>query len=91
MEDIVLVTGYHRTRSWSNIAFYESQADSRVSLSVQTPSTHGTTVRWRVLSQGMQGAVLHPGPSGEVYNLQIALEITDGHWNARTYFFLEPA
>lgn len=65
MEDIILVTGCHRTRSWSNVSFYESQADSRVSLSVQTPSTHGTTVRWRVLSQGMQGAVLNRGPSGE--------------------------
>ena len=77
MEDIVFVTGYHRTRSWSNIAFYESQADSRVSLSVQTPSTHGTTVRWRVLSQGMQGAVLHHGPSGEVCNLLIAPAIAE--------------
>ena len=79
MEDIVLVTGCHRTRSWSNIAFDESQADSRVSLSVQTPSTDGTTVRWRVLSQGMQGAVVHHGPSGEVCNLLIALAISDGY------------
>ena len=79
MEDIVLVTGCHRTRSWSNIAFDESQADSRVSLSVQTPSTDGTTVRWRVLSQGMQGAVVHHSPSGEVCNLLIALAISDGY------------
>jgi hypothetical protein len=69
MEDIVLVTGSHRTRSWSNVAFHESQADSRVSLSVQTPSTHSATVRWRVLSQGMQGAVLNRGPSGEVCSM----------------------
>ncbi|KAH9046543.1 hypothetical protein EDB84DRAFT_656724 [Lactarius hengduanensis] len=43
MEDIVLVTGNHRTRSWSNIAFYESRVDSRVSLRVQAPGI-GTTV-----------------------------------------------
>ncbi|KAH9072147.1 hypothetical protein EDB83DRAFT_2571938, partial [Lactarius deliciosus] len=64
MEDIVLVTGCHRTRSWSNIAFDESQADSRVSLRVQAPDI-GTTVHWRVLSQRIQGAVLSHGPSGE--------------------------
>ncbi|KAH8993421.1 hypothetical protein EDB92DRAFT_401933 [Lactarius akahatsu] len=64
MEDIVLVTGCHRTRSWSNIAFYESQADSRISLSVQAPGV-GTTVHWRVLSQRIHGAVLSHGPSGE--------------------------
>ncbi|KAF8269283.1 hypothetical protein EI94DRAFT_1015440 [Lactarius quietus] len=65
MEDMVLVTGYHRTRSWSNIAFYETQSDSRVSLQVQTPSTLGTTVHWRVLSQRIQGAMLSHGPCGE--------------------------
>jgi hypothetical protein len=79
MEDIVLVTGCHRTRSWSNMAFYESQADSRVSLSVQTPSTDGTTVHWRVLSRGMQGAVLNHGPSGEVCTVQITLPLADGY------------
>ncbi len=72
MEDIVLVTGCHRTRSWSNITFYESQADSRISLSVQVPDI-GTTVRWRVLSQRIQGAVLSHGPSGEVCGAQIAV------------------
>ena len=72
MEDIVLVTGCHRTRSWSNIAFYESQADSRISLSVQVPDI-GTTVRWRVLSQRVQGVVLSHGPSGEVCGAQIAV------------------
>ena len=62
MEDIVLVTGCHRTRSRSNIVFH---ADSRVSLrvTVQTPGP-GTTVRWQVLST--QGAVLSYGPNGEV-------------------------
>ncbi|KAI9440445.1 hypothetical protein H4582DRAFT_1463515 [Lactarius indigo] len=63
-EDIVLVTGSHRTRSWSNIAFYESRVDSRVSLRVQAPGI-GTTVHWQVLSQRIQGAVLSRGPSGE--------------------------
>ena len=63
MEDIVLLTGCHRTRSRSNIVFYDSHADSRVSLRVQTPGS-GTTVRWQVLSK--RGAMLSHGPSGEV-------------------------
>ena len=67
MEDIVLVTGYHRTRSWSNIAFYESQANSRVSLSVRAPGNTGTAVHWRVLSQRIQGTVLSHGPCGDVW------------------------
>ena len=65
MEDLVLVTGCHRTRSWSNIAFYESRADAQVSFEVQVPGILGT-VRWRVSSQHIQGAQLSPGPSGEV-------------------------
>ena len=66
MEDIVLVTGCHRTRSWTNIAFYEGRAGARVSFGVQVPGIHGTTVHWRVSSQHVQGAVLSHGPSGEV-------------------------
>ncbi|KAI9441134.1 hypothetical protein BJY52DRAFT_504602 [Lactarius psammicola] len=65
MEDIVLVTGCHRTRSWSNIAFYEGQADARVSFGVEVPGIYGTTVNWRVSSQHVQGAVLSRGPTGE--------------------------
>ena len=64
MEDIVLVTGCHRTRSRSNIVFYDSH-DDRVSLRVETPGP-GTTVRWQVLSQRIQGTMLSHGPSGEV-------------------------
>ena len=77
MEDIILVTGCHRTRSRSNIVFYDSQVDSRVSLRVQTPGI-GTTVHWQVLSQRIQGAMLSHGPSGEVraYRLQL-LMVTD--------------
>jgi hypothetical protein len=69
MEDVVLVTGRHRTRSWSNIAFYESQTDAQVSFGVQVT---GGFVNWQVLSRNIQGAVMSHGPSGEVYGTQIA-------------------
>lgn len=73
MEDIVLVTGCHRTRSWSNIAFYESQTVTQVSLGVQVTGSPGAGagVKWRASDQQIQGAVLSHGPSGEVSDVQI--------------------
>ena len=64
MEDIILVTGCHRTRSHYNIVFYESQEGSRVLLSFQTPATDA--VHWQVLGQQTQRAMLGRGPSGVV-------------------------
>ena len=66
MEDIVLVTGCHRTRSWSNIAFTEVQADARVSLGVDVTGLFGASVNWRVSSFRTQGAVLGHRTNGEV-------------------------
>ncbi|KAF8266750.1 hypothetical protein EI94DRAFT_138204 [Lactarius quietus] len=63
MEDIVLVTGFHRTTSRSNDVFNDGQ-NSRVSLRVQTPG-NGTTVHWQVLGQRHHGAMLSSGPSWE--------------------------
>ncbi|KAH9032017.1 hypothetical protein EDB85DRAFT_1957290 [Lactarius pseudohatsudake] len=65
MEDIVLVTGCHRTRSWSNITFNEVQADAQFSLGVEVAGTLGASVNWRASSLRIQGAVLSQGPSGE--------------------------
>ncbi|KAH9012524.1 hypothetical protein EDB84DRAFT_938760 [Lactarius hengduanensis] len=65
MQDLVLVTGRHRTRSWSNIAFYESQADAQVSFGVQVSGHLGAGVNWQVSSRQIQGAILSHGPSGE--------------------------
>jgi hypothetical protein len=35
MEEIILVTGCHRTRSWANVAFLENQVDAQVSFGVK--------------------------------------------------------
>ena len=48
MEDIVLVTGAHLTRSWTNVAFLEDQTDARVSFEFQVAadaSINGTSHR----------------------------------------------
>ena len=68
MEDIVFVTGRHRTRSWTNIAFYEGQADAQVSFGVQVTDEVGATtgINWQVERRNIQGAMLSQGPSGSV-------------------------
>ncbi|KAF8263058.1 hypothetical protein EI94DRAFT_1704292 [Lactarius quietus] len=65
MEDIVLVTGYHRTRSSSNIVFYENQVNAQVSFGVHVPGSIGTTVIWQLSSQCTRGTMVNHGPSGE--------------------------
>jgi hypothetical protein len=66
MEDIVLVTGRHRTRSWTNIAFYEGQADAQVSFGVRVADDVSASVNWQVSRKNIQGAMLSQGPSGMV-------------------------
>ena len=77
MEDIVLVTGCHRTRSSTNIVFYESQVNAQVSLGVQVPTApngiRGATVNWQGSNQHTRGTVVNHGPSGEVCGPDIAI------------------
>ncbi|KAH9169959.1 hypothetical protein EDB89DRAFT_1908133 [Lactarius sanguifluus] len=65
MGDIVLVTGRHRTRSWTNVAFYESRAIAQASFGVQiTNDDVSASVNWQVSREHIQGAMLSQGPSG---------------------------
>ena len=66
MEDIVLATGCHRTRSWSNVAFTEVHTDAQFSLGVEVAGALGANINWRASNDHIQGAVLSQGPSGEV-------------------------
>ena len=54
MEEIVLVTGTDRTRSWANVAFLGGQADARVSFGVEV--TH-SKVSWKFSPEHKTGAV----------------------------------
>ena len=67
MEEIVLVTGTHRTRSWTNVAFPGDQEDGLVSFGVNV-ATRGevVTVNWKFSHEYTRGAVLNYGPHGEV-------------------------
>ena len=64
MEDIVLVTGAHLTRSWTNVAFLEGQTNARVSFEVQVADD--TSINWHVSPDRIIGAVLNHGPIGKV-------------------------
>ncbi|KAF8264370.1 hypothetical protein EI94DRAFT_1703308 [Lactarius quietus] len=67
MEDIVLLTGTDRTKSWANVAFLGGQADARVSFGVEATHTEThTKINWQFSPERKTGAtVWHRGPSGE--------------------------
>jgi hypothetical protein len=67
MEEIILVTGCDRTRSWTNIAFLGNRVDARVSFGVQVEgSASGTTVNFQFSPEDAPGAVFRHGPEGTV-------------------------
>jgi hypothetical protein len=65
MEDIILVTGRHLARSWTNVAFSESPTEEKVSFGV-TADTSGVNVEWHLLREDIRGVACHCGPSGQV-------------------------
>ena len=65
MEDIILVTGCDLTRSWTNVAFLESQVDSQVSFGVKVEGPE-TDIRFQSSRGNARGAVLRHGPEGAV-------------------------
>jgi hypothetical protein len=63
MQDIILVTGCHRAKSWVNVAFSEGQRDTEVSFRVPASGASGIGIK-RQLVRG--DAMLKPGPWDEV-------------------------
>lgn len=72
MKDIILVTGFHRTRCWSHLTFNEAQSDAQFSLGFEAPGIGGANINWQVSSLRIQGALFCQGPSSEVRGTQIA-------------------
>ena len=66
MEDIILVTGTHRTRSCANVAFPGGQRDAQVSFRAKVDHPGETvTVNWQCSHERNRGAFLNCGPDGE--------------------------
>ncbi|KAI9454401.1 hypothetical protein BJY52DRAFT_729609 [Lactarius psammicola] len=66
MEDIILVTGTHRTRSCTNVAFPGGQVDAQVSFRAKVDLRDDiVTINWQFSHERNRGAVLNRGPDGE--------------------------
>ena len=66
MEEIVLVTGRDRSKSWNNVAFLGHQTDAQVSLGVKIVQGLEDSIEWQSLPGQIHGAVLNEGPGGKV-------------------------
>ena len=62
VEDIILVTGLHRARSWVNVAFSENRVGAQVSFGVRVIGNSGVHFD----EQYVGGRGLKFGPSGAV-------------------------
>jgi len=66
MEDIILVTGCDRTRSWTNVAFLGSQVEAQVSFATKVVDGPNASIDFQFSPENVRGAVLNPGPEGTV-------------------------
>jgi hypothetical protein len=68
MEDIILVTGTHCTRSCTNVAFPGGQDNAQVSFGAKVDrSGDGVAITWQFSHEQNRGVVLNDGPEGEVW------------------------
>ena len=89
MEEIILVTGCHRAKSWANVAFLENQVDSQVTFGMKVEG-RDNSIEFQFSRGNAQGAVLRLGPEGTV-RLH-PLETIKRFWhNDMTLYALEPA
>ena len=65
MEEIILVTGCDRTRSWTNIAFLGDQSVARVSFEVKVEGPD-TSIDFQWPPEVAREAIVHQGPDGAV-------------------------
>ena len=67
MEDIILVTGTHRTRSWTNVAFPGGQDDAQASFGAKVDYRGDiVAINWQFSRERNRGVVLNCGPEGKV-------------------------
>ncbi len=66
MEEVVLVTGLHLTRSWANVAFFDGQVNGQASLGVEVVHGHDVSIKWKCSPGSVRGGVRSWGPGGKV-------------------------
>ena len=65
MEEIVLVTGCDRARSWTNVSFLINDFDAQVSFGVKAEGPDAG-INFQFSPENARGAVLRHGPEGAV-------------------------
>ena len=76
MEEIILVTGCDRTKSWTNVAFLGNQVDAQVSFGAKVEGPD-TSINFQFSPENARGAVLRHGPEGTVRLLRGSKHSTD--------------
>jgi hypothetical protein len=68
MEEIILVTGCDRTKSWTKVASLrnDSEYDTQATFGVKVDHGPAINIEWQSSPEQIQGAVLHQGPDGTV-------------------------
>lgn len=66
MEEIVLVTGCHLTRSWANVTFLEGQTHAQASFGIDVTQGRDVCINWHFSLGNTQGVVCNWGPEGPV-------------------------
>jgi hypothetical protein len=66
MEEIILVTGLHLTRSWANIVFLEGNVNGRASLGVKVNDGREVSITWRCEPGSVRGGMRSWEPEGKV-------------------------
>jgi hypothetical protein len=73
MEEIILVTGCHHTRTWANIVFLENQTRAETSFGFKATQARGReandqsiNLKWEFPLGSAQGAVCSQGPEGNL-------------------------
>ena len=69
MEEIILVTGSHRTKSWFNVAFLEGHTDAQVPFTIKEKYDPAVGVKWQFSAWRAQGAVCNWSPEEEVCHI----------------------
>jgi hypothetical protein len=74
MEEIVLVTGFHLTKSWANVVFLEGHANRHASFGVRANNDVGIT--WKFSPGSVRGGMRSCGPEGKVCQFVSDFEMT---------------
>lgn len=75
MEEIILVTGCHLTKSWANVTFLEDQTHAQASFGINVTQGPDVRINWHFPLGNAQGVVRNWGPEGRVPVCQFASNI----------------